>query len=99
MRVIIRVCLNNLKKPFPDQSQRLFFFRCAASGLLEVPPGRIYYKTPRAERTPLSLNLQHILPEREDSDSLNTVVVCKETTSLGKHINKTSKQSRREEHN
>ena len=75
----------------------LRLLRCAAGGLLEVLPGHTDYIISRSERTPLPLNLSQMSSNTEDSGYLGTFAVCKEITSLGKHTNKTSKDSRREE--
>ena len=72
----------------------LRFLRCAACALLEVLPGRTYYKISRTERTHLPLNLSQM---SEDSGSLGIFAVCQEITLLGKHTNKTSKESGRED--
>ena len=42
----------------------------------------------KPDKTPLLLDLSQMSPNREDSCDLSTFVVCKETTSLGKHTNK-----------
>ena len=60
-------------------------------------PGRTDYQISRSERTHLPLNLSQMSSDTEDSDGLGMSGACKEITSLGKHANKTSKDSRREE--
>ena len=57
-----------------------------------VSPGRTHYTISRSER-----NLLQMSPNTEDSCGLEMFAVYKEITSLGKHTDKTSKDSGREE--